>query len=128
MMVAGPEGVGWSCGSGARRDDAPPACSTDATPRVWVTFPDCWDGGLLTTSGSGRHVRRSEGGCPDTHPVAVPQLTLAIDYPAVDPAGLSPSSGDLATMHADFWNVWDQDKLADEVAMCLNLDLVCGLG
>jgi hypothetical protein len=31
------------------------------------------------------------------------------------------------TAHADFWNVWDQDKLEGEVANCLNRDLVCGV-
>jgi hypothetical protein len=31
------------------------------------------------------------------------------------------------TGHADFWNVWDQEKLEEEVALCLNLDLVCGI-
>lgn len=120
--------VAWSCGSGARRDPSPPECNPDSTLRALVTFPDCWDGELLTSFGSGEHVRYSDGGCPDSHPVPVPQLTIAIDYPPVDPEGLSLSSGSTDTMHADFWNVWDQAKLEEEVALCLHRDLVCGLG
>ena len=40
---------------------------------------------------------------------------------------LSLASGAITTAHADFWNVWDQDKLEGEVADCLNRDLVCGV-
>ena len=82
-----------------------------------VTFPDCWDGNRLTTFGSSAHVRYSDGRCPDSHPVAMPQLTIGIDYPPVDPDGLSLASGGIETAHADFWNVWDQDKLEGEVAV-----------
>lgn len=37
------------------------------------------------------------------------------------------ASGDIITGHADFWNVWNQDKLEQEVALCLNRDLICGV-
>ena len=136
MMVAGsqaadePQGqdvIAWSCGSGAVRADAPPECSTDSTLRLLVTFPDCWDESRLTSLGSGAHVRYSDGGCPGTHPVPIPQLQMAIDYPPVAPEGLSLSSGPIHSAHADFWNTWDQDKLEREVAVCLNRDLVCGV-
>lgn len=136
MMVAGssaadePQGqdvIAWSCGSGALRADVPPACSPDTTLRLWITFPDCWDSTRLTSFGSGAHVRYSDGGCPASHPVALPQLQMAIDFPPVDPDGLALSSGPIHSAHADFWNTWDQDKLEREVAGCLNRDLVCGV-
>ncbi|NND75859.1 MAG: DUF1996 domain-containing protein, partial [Ilumatobacter sp.] len=119
--------VAWSCGTGAARDATPQQCGAGTSLRLLVTFPDCWDGERLTGFGSSRHARYSDGGCPESHPVALPQLTLGIDFPPVDPRGLSLSSGDIRTAHADFWNVWDQDKLVEEVTMCLNRDLVCGL-
>jgi hypothetical protein len=72
-------------------------------------------------------MRYSDGGCPDGFPVAVPQLLIAIHYPPVDPEGLSLASGSILTGHADFWNVWDQDKLEREVTQCLNRDLICGV-
>ena len=71
--------------------------------------------------------RSTDGVCPASHPTPIPMLQLAIDYPPVDPTGLSLASGDIRTAHADFWNVWDQDKLDDEVALCLNADRVCGV-
>ncbi|MGI9645651.1 MAG: DUF1996 domain-containing protein, partial [Ilumatobacteraceae bacterium] len=119
--------VAWSCGTGAARDEAPQQCSEGSTLRMIVVFPDCWDGERLTGFGSSAHVRYSDDGCPGTHPVALPQLTIGIDYPPVAPDGLSLSSGSIDTAHADFWNVWVQDKLEDEVAMCINRDLVCGI-
>lgn len=121
------EVVAWSCGTGAIREAVPPDCAGGSSLRMLVTFPDCWDGNRLTAFGSSAHVRYSDGGCPASHPIAMPQLLMAIDYPPVDPDGLSLSSGPIESAHADFWNVWDQDKLDEEVTMCLNRDLVCGL-
>jgi len=118
--------VAWSCGDGPALEAIPPECGADSSLRMIVTFPDCWDGRRLTGFGSSAHVRYSDGGCPDSHPVAVPQLTIGIDYPPVAPGGLSLSSGPIETAHADFWNVWDQDKLEDEVAMCITAGVVCG--
>jgi hypothetical protein len=67
------------------------------------------------------------GSCPSSHPVPIPMLQLAIDYPPVDPEELSLASGSITTAHADFWNVWDQAKLEQEVELCLNADRVCGV-
>lgn len=119
--------VAWSCGTGAVRDASPPTCPEGSTLRAIINFPDCWDGTRLTAFGSSAHVRYSDGGCPASHPVAMPKLMIGIDYPPIDPAGLSLSSGGLETLHADFWNVWDQAKLEREVEVCLNRDLVCGV-
>ena len=136
MVIAGdqaadePQGqdvIAWGCGSGAQREDRPPECPPDAGLRLWITFPDCWDSSRLTSFGSGAHVRYSDDGCPTSHPVALPQLQMAIDFPSVDPEGLSLSSGSIDSAHADFWNTWDQDKLEREVSLCLNRDLVCGV-
>lgn len=136
MLIGGDSGatepqptdiVSWSCGTGALREAKPPPCGPGSSLRMLVKFPDCWNGDQLTGMGSGGHVRYSDGGCPDGFPVAVPQLLIAIDYPPVDPEGLSLASGSILTGHADFWNVWDQEKLERETAQCINRDLVCGV-
>ncbi len=124
--------VAWSCGTSAAREVEPPACPANSKLRMIVTFPDCWDGEHLVSDDAGHsavqtHAVYGTDGCPASHPVAVPQLQVTIDYPPVDPEGLSLASGSIRTGHADFWNVWDQDKLEGEVADCLNRNLVCGV-
>jgi len=121
--------VAWSCGGAGRRDEKPPACPRDLGPRLLVTFPDCWDGTHLDSDDHRTHVTYShEGRCPNTHPTPIPQLQFTIDYPPIDPAGLSLASGDIRTAHADFWNTWDQAKLETEVDLCLRQQHVCSLG
>ena len=66
------------------------------------------------------------GACPADHPVVLPKLTLTVVYPITDGKGASLSSGDATTLHADFWNTWQQAALEQEVANCLNAGLVCG--
>lgn len=119
--------VAWACGTGPRREAEPPACPDGSSLRMLVKFPDCWDGEDLDGDGGVGHMAYSDGGCPGGHPMALPQLLIAIDYPPVDPTGLSLASGSNLTGHADFWNVWDQQKLEEEVALCLNRNLVCGV-
>lgn len=130
--AAGPQStsvVAWTCNAGATRAVAPPRCPDGANLRLIVTFPDCWNGVDVDSDDHVTHVRYSTGGrCPATHPVAIPQLQFAIDYPHVaDPTGYSLASGPLHTAHSDFWNTWDQDKLEHEVAICINRDIICGI-
>lgn len=125
--------VAFACGNGAARFSEPPPCG-DAPLRMVVTFQDCWDGANVRSpiaSEPDLHVSYSRAGeCPASHPVAIPQLQFAIDYPSIpddELDGLRLASGDIHSGHADFWNTWDQDELAAEVAGCINRDLVCGV-
>lgn len=140
MMVAGDAAaeepqplsiVAWSCGVSAVRALEPTRCPPRSTLRLLVTFPDCWDGERLRPAAVDdvtSHVAYSNSGaCPTSHPVVMPQLQLAVDHPPVDPAGLSLSSGPISSGHADFWNAWDEEKLATEVTGCLHRNIVCGV-
>ncbi|CAN5838923.1 hypothetical protein BH24ACT5_BH24ACT5_27290 [soil metagenome] len=122
--------VAWTCGSGGSREPRPPACVGPAGPRLLVTFPDCWNGADLDSEDHRSHVSYShDWACDDEHPVPIPQLQFAVDYPVVDgdPSGLSLASGATHTAHADFWNTWDQAKLDQEVELCLVAQHVCGV-
>ena len=104
--------VGWSCGRdvNATRAAVVPACSGQVL-QLRVDFPDCWNGTGLDSADHKRHLAYSSaGGCPRTHPVAVPTLTLIFLYPPV-PARAQVASGRYSA-HADFINGWDQDVLA----------------
>lgn len=121
--------VGWSCGGSSSRHVDPPACPVDATLRLDVTFPDCWDGVRLDSPGHRRHVHYSVNGvCPTTHPVVLPQLTVSINYPlSGDVSGLRLASGSVRSGHADFLNAWDPERLATEVELCIRGQVVCGI-
>lgn len=118
--------LGWSCSANPTRTAEPPACT--GALRLRVTFPDCWDAQTLEADGPGGHVVYSgRDGCPPGHPTAIPQLEIVIHYPfSGEPNGLSLSAGPTHTAHADFWNFWDSDAFAREVARCLVTDIVCG--
>ena len=78
----------WSCGTGAVRSATPLDCTGAASLRMIVTYPDCWNGRTLRAADwhdpAQRHAVYSEGGvCPAAHPVHIPQLQFAIDYPPV---------------------------------------------
>jgi hypothetical protein len=121
--------VGWSCGPNPLRHTTPPPCQEGNPLILRVTFPDCWNGEDLTSPDHLSHMARSgPDGCPDEHPVAVPQLEFVVEYPVygADAAELYLASGSIETAHADFYNAWEPEKLADEVRYCINADVVCG--
>ncbi|MCB1001539.1 MAG: DUF1996 domain-containing protein [Acidimicrobiales bacterium] len=121
--------VAWTCGAGSLREAVPPACPAERNLRLLVTFPDCWNGVDLDSDDHVSHVAYSHrGACPSTHPVPVPQLQFSVEYPVTGSIdGLELSSGGLLTGHADFYNAWDEARLAREVRNCLHRDVVCGV-
>lgn len=124
-----PDLAGWTCGASPRNHTTPPRCPASAPLRAMVTFPDCWDGRRTDSADHRSHMANSsDGACPATHPVHVPQLTFVIDYPVWGEGhDLSLASGELEGIHSDFVNSWHQDGLEQEVAMCIRRGLVCGL-
>jgi hypothetical protein len=106
-----------------------------------VNFPRCWNG----TGLSPLDVSYPEGGtpprCPDAFPHLLPLVSERVHFGVMDPcAGLKPcgpddpdtnvrltvSSGPYYTLHADFWNTWQQATLDALVADCLNAHVACG--
>lgn len=121
--------AGWACGGAMSLSADPPTCSADHPLRAKVVFPDCWNGRDLDTPDHRSHTAYSrDGRCPPEAPVPVPQLTLAVRYP-VHGTGhdLELASGGIHSVHADFVNSWDQAALEQDVTLCLNRGLVCGV-
>lgn len=111
-----------------------------------VFFPQCGDtnstGKILTDSPDHRShaaFATSDGGCPADHPVKLPLAYLKIKYAITDciSAQCHLSSDGMSidgkscsdpgcTLHADFWNTWDQgpatttNTLKNLVQTCLN--------
>ena len=62
----------------------------------------------------------------------IPKLSERVHYGVMNPLGLDGtlafqlSSGPAYSMHADFWNTWDQERLDQLVADCLIANVHCG--
>lgn len=119
--------VAWACDRSRKVSSTPPTCPEGAGLTLRVVYPDCWNGRDLDTEDHRLHVAYSdESGCPESHPVAMPQLTFVVHYPVTGPPdGLGLSPGSLLGGHADFVNTWNQEALEREVENCLRRGLVC---
>jgi hypothetical protein len=130
--AAGPQApsvVGFGCGRAAAVASTAPTCPATSPLNVRATFPDCWDGERLDAPDHRSHLRYSgAAGCPASHPVPLPRLTLVVHYPVWgEPDGLRLASGPLETAHADFLNGWEPEALALEVRSCLHRQVVCAI-
>jgi hypothetical protein len=121
--------VYWNCGGdntakypslNVPRNDCPSGKSLQAH----VTLPECWDGHGLTTADTtygpvanpNFQQAPTFGPCPAAFPVQLPHVQMILHTGLTgNVSGLSFSSGSPATLHADYWQTWDQSVLhADE--------------
>lgn len=121
--------AGWSCGTSSIQTTEPSMCPSSAPLRAVITFPDCWNGVDIDSGDHRSHMTNStDGRCPESHPVHVPQLTFAITYPIFGEGhDLRLASGSTGTLHSDFINSWHQDSLEEEVGNCLRRNITCSL-
>jgi len=128
--------ISWRCaekGKGSR--NPPKQCDTEKLG-VRIIFPDCVavasDGEPRLDSDNHRShmayssVRDSKVRCPRSHPRSVPVLTMNVIFPIPNTQGEVTLSSDEpgdpggSTMHADFFNAWDQPTLEHLVTRCIN--------
>lgn len=134
-VIAGPGGRSTQFGCRAEnglRDVAQsrtevPACPAGSHLVVRIFFPDCWDGVNLDSADHRSHMAYNvRGACPSTHPVPVPMLRIGIHYLGSDGGSdVTFSSGAPDTVHADFFNTWNQESLERLVRECLNAGVKC---
>lgn len=121
-------GVSWRCArtdnGGGRR--TPPRRCANGKLGVRIIFPDCSNGKLASDNHRSHmtYSRPTDGKvrCPKSHPRSVPVLTMNVifDMPAGQRGKVTLSSGRASTMHADFFNAWNQEALAALVKRCIN--------
>jgi len=133
----------WSCtrpsarGLAGASSGAPRGARSTSVPRCArgthltsnVVFPDCWDNRRLDAPDHASHMAYAAfGACPASHPVGVPRLVVSMRWDVRPRGGAAVrlSSGPAWTMHADFWNTWQQRRLRALVNECLNLTINCG--
>lgn len=123
-MIAGgvghPEsGMKWDCFNGGGSYPAPPTCAANDFVVSRLSFPSCWDGIRLDSADHRSHVAYpTRGVCPSTHPVQLPRINFFQRWClGACLAGKQLSDG-TTTVHADFWNTWDQAALVDLINRC----------
>jgi len=131
--------VSWSCGQ--TTSVSTPHLDMPYDCRPWaqypfvdgiiasIDFPSCWNGTGLRPE----DVTYPEGGaCPPGFGNVIPKLSERVHYHVMNPFGLDGtlafqlSSGPAYSMHADFWNTWEQERLDQLVEDCLIAMVHCG--
>jgi hypothetical protein len=112
----------WMCQGGGRHYVRPPNCVNWLV--LQVIFPQCWDGVHLDSPDHHSHMAYPNGdSCPRSHPVAVPRVQLQVAYDihnARSRGGIGLSSGSIYSLHADFFNAWNERALARLVDDCFH--------
>ncbi len=156
QMIAGNKGatsasenlhVSWFCGAETPISSHPYNCRPYAGLNSSVDgvigrvdFPVCWDG---TGLGQTDVAYADKGVCPADYSHLIPHLNFRVHFGIWDPClGAKPcsstnapeknikltlASGPYYTLHADFWNTWNQPHLDDLVVKCLNAHILCGV-
>jgi hypothetical protein len=123
--------VNWRCAQDTAVTPSPPTRCSSGTLVVSIRFPDCLaeENGqpLLDSADHRSHMayaaNQPDGTkqCPSTHPTPVATLTMEVKFKIPTTSGtVTLSSGAASTMHADFFNAWDQGKLTALVESCIN--------
>ncbi|GAA2576102.1 hypothetical protein GCM10010435_60230 [Winogradskya consettensis] len=122
----GPGKIYWGCHNNSQIDysrrEPPTDCTGSVGIQLRVDFPSCWDG--ITVAGNAiEHMRFPSGGdCPKGFPHALPHIGFhaTYDFDSPDTGDITFSSGNVYSVHVDFWNTWDQKTLQTLTDNCLN--------
>ena len=96
-----------------------------------VAFPQCWDGVRLDSADHISHMAYPDGGCPATHPVPIPAITMNVHWEVTDSTAGWRLASDMydgpagRSAHADWWNAWDPVVASVWMANCVNAGLDC---
>ena len=143
-MIAGspqPDVWGFNCDGTALSRTALIDCSGESAGhtyvRATVIFPNCGklDGDGKIVKDSADHRRHvvypisASAGCPASHPIQLPHVKFNVRYDVSDciAAGCrlssdmgAPCARNGCSLHADFWNTWNQKALVNLVRSRLN--------
>ena len=74
--------IQYGCNSGGQTTI--PNCSPGSTLEMHVDYPQCWDGVNLDSPDHKSHMAYGNGrGCPASHPVPIPAISMIAEYPVV---------------------------------------------
>jgi hypothetical protein len=129
--------LSWACTDSSPFYTQPPDCtSLNTFFRAHIHFPSCvavdpnTQQPLLDSFDHRSHMAYpTSGRCPSTHPLRIPKISYHVVYALKNGKGTYLSSDHGApggtTLHADFWNTWDQAVLQKAVTKCINANISC---
>jgi hypothetical protein len=113
--------IGWRCGFTSDSFSATQPDCGDKNLKLIVVFPSC-SNGQANSADHKSHLRwPGENGCPDSHPIAIPQMRLeyALDNNG-EPVAFFDRSGMRIAPHADFFNGTPTAVWEDVIERCLD--------
>ena len=131
MITGDPAHISWRCGraeNGKGTRTPPRKCASEELG-LRIIFPDCSNRQVDSDDHRSHMVysRMIDGKvrCPRSHPIPVPSLTMNVTFPIPSTPGQVTLSSDHdepggSTIHADFFNAWDQAELQRLVTHCIN--------
>jgi len=124
-----------------------PDCAEGDVVEMRLVFPQCWDGANITSADHRSHMAYpvpatapdvGTGGCPESHPVALPEISYNFGVRVTEDTGPSsewrfvsdPVDADRGgySFHGDWMNGWDEDTMLQIVSTCLNEKRECMVG
>ena len=120
----------------------PSDCAAGSVIWAKVDFPQCWDGHNLDSPDHRSHMayggigKDVKPGCPSTHPVALPAITINFLYTVKDAAAIKrwrfasdmydPAQPAGYSLHADWFNGWKPEIVERWTRQCINPGKDCG--
>ena len=124
-----------------------PECQPGELLEFRVVFPQCWDGENLSSQNQRSHMsypilaeapNTGTGYCPDSHPVAIPEISYKFAFWVTEETGPSDTwylSSDMneshpngSSLHGDWMNGWDSDIMDLIINNCINPGYDCSVG
>lgn len=119
--------IEWGCSDNTQIGKTIPRNCSSGYIQVRMPFPPCWNG-VNTTGNALPNLRYPKSGaCPVGFPIALVGMRFNVVYRVGTTTGtITLSSGNVNSIHVDFWNVWDQAALDRFVRDCLHAERNCG--
>jgi hypothetical protein len=136
----------WYCVHSRTNSLTLPDCDEGTQLRVELRFPMCWNGRDLDSNDHRSHMAYGTGGdgwvtsqrgCPSSHPVHIPELTLFANFVSDGDSanwylssdrmpGMNHPNG--STFHADWFGAWDNEIQERWTQHCVREMRTCVMG
>jgi hypothetical protein len=119
--------IEWGCSDNTQIGKVIPARCGSGYIQVRIPYPPCWNG-VNTTGNAINNLRYpASGRCPSGFGIALPGMRFNVVYRVGTTTGnITLASGNVNSIHADFWNVWHQPTLDQLVRDCFHAERNCG--